>query len=338
MKKFTEIGQFREVIRAVRSNHDYQGKDENGDAIYGHMSPYPVLKFRGTVKNHGTNSAVCAYKSEDSDVLNFEFQSRERVLSLQQDNAGFMAFMLNKNYQKLFEGIEFKESCVIYGEWCGIGIQKTVAISQLPKMFIIFAVRIDEVYQDMENFKHLKIEEDRIFNILQFPTFSIDIDFNQPELHQNKLIEITAEIEKCCPVGKYFGIEGIGEGCVWEYLDDSLSRRYIFKVKGEEHAGKSKVKTLRPVDNEKQQKIHDVAEQVTPSWRLAQMLEQACDLMNGGEISRSKMGDYLRLVVNDVYKEDSDIIIEAGLEAKEINKYISEIARQYFFEREKENF
>ena len=39
MKKFTEIGQFRNVVKAVKSHHDYQGKDENGDTIYSHNSP-----------------------------------------------------------------------------------------------------------------------------------------------------------------------------------------------------------------------------------------------------------------------------------------------------------
>jgi hypothetical protein len=53
MLKFTEIGQLRNVIKEVRTNHDYQGKDENGDAIYAHESPYPTLTFRGTVKMHG---------------------------------------------------------------------------------------------------------------------------------------------------------------------------------------------------------------------------------------------------------------------------------------------
>lgn len=53
MKKFTDIGQFRNVVRAVKSRHDYKGRDENDDPIYGHTTPYPTLKFRGTPKLHG---------------------------------------------------------------------------------------------------------------------------------------------------------------------------------------------------------------------------------------------------------------------------------------------
>ena len=136
-----------------------------------------------------------------------------------------------------------------------------------------------------------------------------------------------------------FNVDLLGEGIVFEYLNEDLSIKYCMKSKGLLHQGssKSKTKTLKPVDDEKIMKIHEVAEQVTPLWRLEQMFDLACDVINGGEIKRNKMGDYLRMVVNDVYKEDSDLIVEAGLEAKEINKYISEIAKQYFFEREKEN-
>ena len=54
MKKYPSIDQFRNVIRAVKTNHDYQGKDtETGEPIYQHTSPYPTLTFNGTVKIHG---------------------------------------------------------------------------------------------------------------------------------------------------------------------------------------------------------------------------------------------------------------------------------------------
>ncbi len=65
------------------------------------------------------------------------------------------------------------------------------------------------------------------------------------------------------------------------------------------------------------------------------MLEQSCDLLNGGQLDRSKLGDYIRLVINDVVKEELDVIAETGLELKDINKPISDIARKYFFEQEK---
>lgn len=327
MKKFTDIGQFGSIVGTIRSHTDYKGRDENGEAIYLHNSDYPTIRFRGTVKNHGTNAAIALY-SDGS----YKFQSRERELSIGEDNAGFMTAMSGKNYKKLFEGIEFRDSVIIYGEWIGKGVQGKVAIGELSKRFIIFAVRIDEIYQDMENYQHLKIEEQDIYNILQFPHWYVDIDFNRPEFIQNKIIEMTLAVEELCPVGKYFGIEGIGEGIVFEAFYNS--ERYIFKSKGLKHASGNKPKILREVDEDKVNTLIDIAEQVTPVWRLDQMLTNACDLMNGGVIDRKHMGTYMHMVMADVLKEETEVIVGSGYEFKDFAKYISEIAKKYFFSRE----
>lgn len=335
MEKFTEIGQFRNVIREVKSNYDYRGDDTNGNPIYIHDAPYPTFRFRGTVKLHGTNSGIGATKTENGVI--YHFQSRERILSLEEDNAGFMAYMVGVDYQSLFNGIEYNETCVIYGEWCGGNIQKKVALNQLQKMFVVIAIRIDGRYVDLINYKHVKNEALRIYNILDFPYYEIDIDFNHPELVQNKLIEIMEEVERECPVSKQLGAIGTGEGVVWEVFHPEQPRRYIFKVKGEKHANKSKVKTLKPVDNEFINKCIGVAEQVTPAWRLDQMMNLACDTVNGGFIDRKHLGTYLKMVIADVQKEDMDIIEEAGLKLKDVAKYISQIGKEYFFKQELDN-
>lgn len=173
----------------------------------------------------------------------------------------------------------------------------------------------------------------RIYNIEDFETYEIEVDFNRPDLAQNKMIDIMLEVEKECPVAKALGYEGIGEGCVWKV--DFKGETYRFKVKGELHSAKSKVKVLKKVDDEKINKIIEIAEKVTPNWRLEQMILETFNLINGGSIDRTKLSDYLRAVINDVMKEDSDVIAEAGLEPKDVNKYISQIAREYFFEYER---
>ena len=77
MIKYPSIEQFRNVIRTVKERHDYQGKSENGEPIYQHVSPYPVIKFTGTVKLHGTNAGIVLCKDGT-----MSFQSRERQLTL----------------------------------------------------------------------------------------------------------------------------------------------------------------------------------------------------------------------------------------------------------------
>ena len=44
-------------------------------------------------------------------------------------------------------------------------------------------------------------------------------------------------------------------------------------------------------------------------------------------------GTFLRFVINDVIKEESDIMYEKGLEPKDVNSMISKIARTWFIEQ-----
>ena len=327
-KSFTEIGQYRQVVREVKSHHDYSGRDQNGDAIYSHTSPYPTLRFRGTVKLHGTNSAVVKYGDG-----HYEFQSRERVLSLEEDNSGFMRNMMTKDYQSLFNGIEFNDYCAIYGEWCGQGIMKGVAISGLPKMFVIFGVKIDDNYKDIMDFFEVKNHEQGIYNILDFPNYSMTIDFNHPEIIQNTLVEFTENVEKECPVGKTLGVEGTGEGIVWECFNNG--HRYIFKVKGEKHQN-SKVKTLATVDTEAIANINSFIDYAVTENRLMQGVEKMKEM--GLPIEPKTTGDYLRWVYNDVIKEESDTMAANGIDPKKIGSAISAKARMFWLNYLNSNF
>ena len=117
----------------------------------------------------------------------------ERVLTLEQDNANFCAEMMRKNLDNLFSNIEFNDYCAIYGEWCGGNIQKGVAINGLPKMFVIFGIMVDDNWIEIPTY--LQDNENNIYNVLQFDTFYVDIDFNNPELIQNKLIELKFKLK-----------------------------------------------------------------------------------------------------------------------------------------------
>jgi hypothetical protein len=319
MIKYTDIGQFREVIRQVKHDTDYKGKNEDGSPIYLHNVPYPTLKFRGTVKLHGTNSSIAKYKDR------YEFQSRERILSLTSDNSGFMLAMKGKNYEKLFDGINFDDHCVIYGEWCGGSIQKGVAINGLPKMFVIFAVKIDNIYQDMFFYQNLKIEDQQIYNTLQFQHYFINIDFENPQMVQNDLIEMTQSVEAECPVGKYFGKIGVGEGIVWEHINRDT--RHIFKVKGEKHQS-SHIKTLVTVDTEEIKHIQEFVDYAVTENRLKQGIDKLIEL--GKPVDVKSTGDYLRWVYNDVVKEEEDTIVKNGIDVKKLGKEISNKAKVFW--------
>ena len=89
MRTFPEIKQFRDVVAIIKSRAAFTGLDAAGKPTYDETRPLPTLHYTGTVKLHGTN---CAIVFENGTVV---FQSRERELSLEEDNYGFYSRMQN---------------------------------------------------------------------------------------------------------------------------------------------------------------------------------------------------------------------------------------------------
>ena len=340
MIKFPSIEQFRTVVSNVNRHFNFVGLDENGEAIYDQTLPKPVITFKGTVKLHGTNAGVSF-----NNIGGLWSQSRENIITVEKDNAGF-AFFVESN-KEIFEqmandiahvyGLNLDNNTVtIYGEWCGGNIQKGVGICNLPKSFFIFGVKITPHTETEEELKanpaywvdsdFLKNNDVNIYNIEDFPTYSMDIDFNMPQLVQNELSELTIAVEEECPVAKAFGFSGIGEGIVW--TAEFKGNVHRFKVKGEKHSS-SKVKTLASVDVEKLEGIQKFVDYAVTESRFNQAIENV--FPNQEPIDTKKLGDVIRWVVNDVIKEEMDTMVENKIEPKEVNKYISAKAREMFF-------
>jgi hypothetical protein len=335
MIPFPSINQFRSVIAHVKRNASFMGIDDAGEPIYNHAARLPVLSFVGTVKLHGTNAAIVF------DHRGLTFQSRERVLSLTSDNAGFYAHMRQLDnvpaIRDLFDviaksvGLEsfHNSSIAIYGEWCGGNIQKGVAISGLPKMFVIFAIKVNgEWLQRMP--EGLMNKEASIYSIYQFVKWFVNIDFESPEKAQNHLAALTEEVEAKCPVGENFGQLGIGEGIVWRCIDDPSSGLW-FKVKGEKHSA-SKVKTLASVDVEAVENIREFVETTVTEARLEQGLH---NLVNeqGKSFEMVNIGDFIRWVHHDVMKEEEDTVLASGIDAKKLGGPIAQAAKRWYVER-----
>jgi hypothetical protein len=343
MIKFPSIEQFRSVVANINRQYNFVGLDENGEAIYDPSLPKPVLKFKGTVKLHGTNAGV-SYNAKE----NMWAQSRENIITPEKDNAGFAFFAHTHEteFLRMFFDIASTElidlhhnTITIYGEWVGKGIQKGVGISNIEKSFFIFGVKITPHTETEEELKaypaywvdsfYYKNEDAKIYNIEDFPTYEMEIDFNMPQLVQNDLSDLTIAVEEQCPVAKHFGVEGIGEGIVWSVEFKGVVHR--FKVKGEKHSS-SKVKTLAAVDVEKLNSITEFIDYVVTESRFNQAVENTYP--NNEPIDIKKMGDLIRWVVNDVIKEESDTLAKSGLEPKDVNKYISAKVREMFFKLE----
>lgn len=336
--KMPSIEQFRSAIHNLSHNVRYEGINDNGDNIY-NTNPLPILKVTGNVKIHGTNAALC-YNINDG----LWFQSKKNIITSKKDNGGF-AFWGENNLVKILElfdiifekyGLSINDTATIYGEWAGRGIQGGVGISEVDKTFYIFGIKITPndkekpAYWVESNIFGPCIHKN-IYHINEFKIFELDVDFNNPSEANNKMFDMVMEVEKECPVAKYFGVSGIGEGIVFRTEFNGIT--YIWKAKGDKHAEKSKKKIAKKVDNVRIQLLLDIAEEVCPSWRLDQMYVETFDIINGGYGDIKKTGDYIRSVIADILKEDSDILIEYKIEPKELNKYISTITREYLMDR-----
>jgi hypothetical protein len=321
MKKmitFTKIGQYRKVIKDVC----YVDPEK---PVY----KFPTLTFEGTVKLHGTNAGI-SYSKEDG----LWVQSRKNIITVEKDNAGF-AFFVESNKETFTTWMKeiSREGFIttIFGEWCGGNIQKGVALNQLDKMFVIFAVKYTNI-EDEEIHSYEKIDlskpEDNIFNSNMFPKYTVDIDFNIPQLVQASIIDMVEKVEMECPVGKYFDVAGIGEGIVFCNYDENGHRQHIFKAKGEKHSS-SHVKTIASVDIEKVNSIASFIEYAVTENRLNQAIEQVFT-SNNLEPNIKMMRDFLSWVSKDVISEELDTMTENNLEPKDIGRSLGTKARNWF--------
>ena len=348
MIKFPSIEQFRNIKKIITDRSAYVGKDENGEPIFDYLKPKPILKFTGTVKLHGTNAAVCY---NDIDVI--WVQSRENIITPEKDNMG-CAWFCEQNKSAWIDIINelatqyeintSKNTISIYFEWVGKGIQKGVGISEIEKSAFIFSEfkvsPIDENSDEKsiwlptcttggQRFFNVSNTEARIYNICDFKSFDIEIDFNNTDKIQNELIEMTLQVEEECPVAKAFGITGIGEGIVFEtILEDGT--RLCFKSKGEKHSN-TKVKTIKAVDTEKLDKIDKCVEEICHNWRFVQGLVHIFGVDYEKTLDRKRIGEYLKFIGTDTIKEESDLIAEFGFEPKDVIGKVSQKAKEYFF-------
>lgn len=333
--KYPHTDQFKQILKHIKTNADY------------HQVSVPIVEFEGTVKLHGTNFAIL--QSTDGEIW---FQSRERIITPLDDNAGAAMWAAGKSdiFKKVFEHIRASVDCgnniiQIYGEWCGGNIQKKVGICNLPKMFVVFAIRISDSAESTTWLPSNKVKEllgqfvnhaDRFFHIYQFPTYKVVVDPLKPEIAQNKLVELTRQVEERCPVAATllpipYPECMIGEGIVWTCVSThpvvSLSG-LRFKVKGEKHSS-SKVTVVAPIDEEKVNSARQFVENTVTLNRLEQGLTKLQE-MGLDPTDTKNTGEYLRWITNDVLREENDLLIASQLDVKTVKTEIAKVARTFF--------
>jgi hypothetical protein len=308
------------------------------------------LKFYGTVKLHGTNASIVW------DGKNLSYQYRNTIASLNEkhgDPYGFMGTMQNHENklirlcQRVTAITGLPGRVAIFGEWCGQGIMKGVAITSLPKRWVVFAASVieDELdnygepirrWLDLQQLQELytyilELNISELDSVLSVPVHHIEIDFNNPAASLACLEQLTADVENVCPYGARCGVNGIGEGIVWI----NHEHHYVFKTKGLKHKEKTGY-TRVELDPVMVTSIKEFAETYVVTARL----EKGIDFLREtvGRIEIKQLGDFLSWVISDIRRECATEIelIEDEYQdtnpniAKALNKAINEVARPWF--------
>jgi hypothetical protein len=335
---FPKIGAYRNVIQDIKKIAQYAGHDDSGNAVYDENLPLPVLKFRGTVKLHGTNAGI-SYNPVDG----IWAQSRKNIITPQDDNLGFAAWV-EKNkvaVEQLFEPLkkhlrDDNTIITIFGEWAGGKIQAGMAINKVPNFWAVFDVKVsyskeDRIFLPEDEWINMKNHDARIFNVREWKSWETEIDFEHPEKSLDFLNEVTESVEKQCPAGTFFGVEGIGEGVVWVHRSEKWGVQR-FKVKGEKHSNtKPRSKKKVTVDPEIQKTIDDFVEYAVTENRLKQGIENVFTMKNR-PLEMKFMGEFLSWVAHDIEEEEADVMLKSELTMKQLGKAISNKARKWFMQ------
>ena len=116
--------------------------------------------------------------------------------------------------------------------------------------------------------------------------------------------------------GKEFFFDDIVRG------DNSISGKAIIK-------GKSKIRTLAPIDVEAIASMRAFIEAVVTEQRLEQGLDNLVrEQLKPFEMS--SLGDFIRWIYNDILKEEGDTIVASQIDVKKLGSAVANAARPWY--------
>jgi hypothetical protein len=290
------------------------------------------VKYRAKVKLHGTNAAI--QRLADGTI---ECQSREQVLSITKDNAGFARWVDGVRIawvEKLAPGQ------VVFGEWCGPGIQDIVAVCGIPKkVFAVFAMLdLNTMTLVVEPAELAQIVPPGVAYVLPWhESTEIEVDWMEtPEALESVTARINSlvdAVETCDPwVKTVFGVEGTGEGLVfYPQGQPNLDATYLrmFKAKGDKHrVVKSKV--AAQVNPDVAASCEAFAELVLPEARLEQGATATTPEGARFKYDNKRVGAFLGWINKDVAKETQNELTASGLDPKLAAKAVTDRARKWY--------
>ena len=299
--KYGKTGQLRGVLASIIKLNIY------------------YLKFKGTVKVHGTNAGITItgsgrvlVQSRNNFILGGHFGFYNWVM----DNAQIFLDYRNE------ADISSEDDLIIYGEWAGEGIQSGVGVSTVPKFFYIFKEMVVQPDQSEHTFTpHALLEHKDIEYAHSVGSISINPN-DITELNTTQLLieKLVTEIENDCPVAKARGGSGIGEGIVW------VNELMRFKTKGQKHSV-SKVKTNKPaLTPEQLSSISEFVEYAVTDSRFNQALQETDSL----DRPMRNIGKVISWINKDIHAEELDVIEANLMNWKQLCGHVTrEVKRRY---------
>ncbi|HAA59132.1 MAG TPA: hypothetical protein DCE42_30565 [Myxococcales bacterium] len=328
--KWTSIELFHNIRRSLDKE-----KELDGEAF-----TYPKVTYKSKIKLDGTNGGI--HLLPDGTVIP---QSRSRLLTVRDDNIQFAAWVEANNAYFSALARSLGQHTILFGEWCGKGIQKRTAISKIDrKIYAVFAVQYGD-HNELDAM--LDVEPARIRALLPshpdiyvLPWLGDDLvidygDQAQMQTIATQLNTFVEDVEHKDPwVSEHFGVEGLGEGIVLypflkEMTEGPVHRGdctgLMFKAKGEKHRVVKQKKSVQ-IDPEVAQSIEQFVDMFVTQARLEQGLQEACE----GEADPRKTGNFLKWFGQDVKKESVAELEASNLEWKDVSKAVMNRAKKWY--------
>lgn len=311
------------------------------DFIYAakQLGPKPSIHLTGSAKLHGTHADIVFVDNTDE----IRLQSRNQLaLSVKNDNCGFAAFFaatdrmtvltlrdrILERYRKLNPDTEVIGDVVIAGEWCGIGVQKKVAIAAIPKFFAIISININDAWVPDWEYGDICDEDARIFHISKAGFFTHELHFDNVTGSEKTIQELTDAVENRCPFAKALGVSGRGEGIVWKATNHCDDPQFWFKSKGDllavSHSDKLPASA---VATENRERVDNFAKAIVTEIRL----EQGWEYLSQKEAAG--MGNSLKWVLNDCLVEEKMEMEKLRISKGKLSPAIADITKPWFWAR-----
>ncbi|KAG4439686.1 hypothetical protein IFR05_004823 [Cadophora sp. M221] len=342
-------------LNLIESRYRVDNRKPNPDRAVNVLRDQVTRKIKviGTVKLHGQHADIVI--NPDNTI---RLQSRNKpVLDEKHGIVGFAKamFSLEKNLLELKERIvsrwvgnnrpeklSDKYPLVIAGEWVGPGIQKNVALDELPrKFFVITSISLNNFWLPDQPYSDIEDVDAGIVHVARGGFFSEELDVTDLESCQERMMTLTLDIEKTCPFAQSFGIVGRGEGIVWKAAQPlGKDPRMWFKTKGPDFAVTKTADLPKPAAIAMGQDMIERTRQFAYATTTEPRLEQAWNVLKlecNMAMDKKTTKKFMQWISDDILREEKPRIKQCKVDEQYLIKCIRWMAEIWYEKRLDEN-